>query len=178
VTGRYESDGRHTEAVTVRRDRFRASPSLGRYGSLREAARKAGCWDTERAAALDLLREAPPGKALGTLLIDALIDDGDAEAAWRAADRRATDRQWLTLADLVRVDRPADALGAYRRAIDSRTQITGDDNYREIARLLLLTRDCHRRLDTENEFAEYLTSLRTTQRRKRNLMRILDQHGL
>ena len=174
----YERDGRLTEAVTVRRDRFRASPSLGRYQSLRTAAQKAGSWDADRATALNLLRDTPPQQGRGPLLIDALIDDGDVEAAWRAAEGRAGDRQWLALADLVREERPADALRVYQRAVEPRTRVTGDDNYREIARLLLLARDCHRRLGTEDEFTAYLTALRADQRRKRNLMMILDQHGL
>jgi uncharacterized Zn finger protein len=181
VAGRYERDGRPADAVAVRRDRFRASPSLGGYQGLRDAARKAGCWDAERVAALDLLREEPPGRTPlggGSLLVDALIDDGDVEAAWRAAEGRASDRQWLALADLVRDDRPADALEAYRRAIKPLTRHTGDGNYREIARLLLLARDCHRRLGTEDEFAADLAALRTDQRRKRKLLKILDEKGL
>jgi uncharacterized Zn finger protein len=181
VAGRYERDGRPADAVAVRRDRFRASPSLGGYQGLRDAARKAGCWDAERVAALDLLREQPPGRTPlggGSLLVDALIDDGDVEAAWRAAEGRASDRQWLALADLVRDDRPADALEAYRRAIKPLTRHTGDGNYREIARLLLLARDCHRRLGTEDEFAADLAALRTDQRRKRKLLKILDEKGL
>ncbi|HUY52242.1 MAG TPA: hypothetical protein VMV92_42150 [Streptosporangiaceae bacterium] len=39
-----------------------------------------------------------------------LIDDGDIAAAWDAADGIASERQWLTLADLISRDRPADAL--------------------------------------------------------------------
>jgi hypothetical protein len=53
-------------------------------------------------------------------------------------------------------------------------RLTGDGNCREIARLLLLARDCHRRLGSEEEFATYVTALRTDQRRKRNLMKVLD----
>jgi uncharacterized Zn finger protein len=66
----------------------------------------------------------------------------------------------------------------YLRAIEPRTRRTGDGNYQEIARLLLLARDCHRRLGTEDEFTAYLAALRTAQKRKRNLMGILDQRGL
>ncbi|GAB2865934.1 SWIM zinc finger family protein [Actinoallomurus bryophytorum] len=181
VAGRYERDGRLADAVAVRRDRFHASPSLGGYRTLRDAARTAGCWDAERLAALDLLRERPSGRTPfgeGSLLVDALVDDGDVEAAWRAAEGRASDRQWLALADLVRDDRPADALEAYRRAVEPLTRLTGDGNYREIARLLLLARDCHRRLGTEQQFEADLATLRTDQRRKRKLMKTLDEKGL
>ncbi|MGC9541858.1 hypothetical protein [Streptomyces sp. UG1] len=49
------------------------------------------------------------------MLIDALLDDGDLDAAWREAVGRADDRQWQQLADLPREPRPADALGVYLR---------------------------------------------------------------
>ncbi|MFF3729798.1 hypothetical protein ACFYXM_05555 [Streptomyces sp. NPDC002476] len=39
-------------------------------------------------------------------------------------------------------------------------------------------RDCHRRLDTPDEFTAYVTALHTAHRRKRNLMRLMDEHGL
>ena len=183
VADRYERDGRLADMVAVRRERFRAATSLEDYRKLRDAARKAGCWDTERTAALDLLGQdtLPQDADLyydGSVLVDVLIDDGDIDSAWRAAEGRANERQWLALADLVRDERPADALEIYRRSIQSRTGVTGDGHYREIARLLLLARDCHRRLGTEDEFAAYLAALRANQKRKRNLMKILDQHGL
>lgn len=56
--------------------------------------------------------------------------------------------------------------------------MTGDGTYRQIARLLLSIRDCHQRLGTMAEFTRYLTVLRMGQKRKRNLMKILDQNGL
>jgi uncharacterized Zn finger protein len=183
VADRYQRDGRLADAVAVRREVFRTAPSLGSYRKLRDAAQAAGCWDAERTAALDLLarRATPEGAgayATGSLLVDVLIDDGDVDAAWRAAEDRADERQWLALADLVREERPADALGVYLRAIEPRTRRTGDGNYHEIARLLLLARDCQRRLGAEDEFAAYLAALRTAQKRKRNLMAILERQGL
>ncbi|WP_283844070.1 hypothetical protein [Streptomyces barringtoniae] len=38
-------------------------------------------------------------------------------------------------------------------------------------------RDCPRRLGTEDAFTVYLAALRARQKRKRNLMRLLDQRG-
>ena len=35
----------------------------------------------------------------GPVLVDALLDDGDLDAAWAAAKDGATDEQWLRLAD-------------------------------------------------------------------------------
>ena len=66
----------------------------------------------------------------------------------------------------------------YRQAIEPLKRVTGDDHYRQIAKLLLQARACHQRLGTAQEFTAYLAALRTDQKRKRNLMKILDQHGL
>jgi uncharacterized Zn finger protein len=153
VAERYGRAGRLADVVAVRRKRFEASLSLNGYRDLRDAARQAGCWDTERPAALDLLRAETPGMPRPEpILVDALIDDGDGDAAWQAAQGRASDRQWLAVADLVRDARPADALGVHRRAIESRTRLTGDDDYQKIASLLLSVRDCHQRLGTDGDF--------------------------
>lgn len=55
---------------------------------------------------------------------------------------------------------------------------TGNAVYEQLASLLLSIRDCHCRLGTKDEFTTYLIALRADQKRKRNLMRLLDQHGL
>ncbi|GDY56642.1 hypothetical protein SVIO_072650 [Streptomyces violaceusniger] len=73
---------------------------------------------------------------------------------------------------------PADALAVYRRLAEPLTQQTGNAIYEQLTSLLLSIRDCHRRLGTQDEFTTYLTALRADQKRKRNLMRLLDQHGL
>jgi uncharacterized Zn finger protein len=66
----------------------------------------------------------------------------------------------------------------YHRTIGSAKTQTGDDNYRRIASLLLSARACHRALGTTDEFRRYMAALRTEQKRKRNLMKILDQNGI
>ncbi|MEC4014917.1 SWIM zinc finger family protein [Streptomyces sp. H27-D2] len=182
VCARYERSGRAAEAVTVRRGRLRADRSLAAYQNLRTVARTVGCWESEREAALGLLRSDAArqrqGWGGGPVLVDALLDDGDPDAAWEAAADRADDRQWLTLADRVKDSRPADALGVYLRLAEPLKQVAGDGNYQQLARLLLGARTCHEKLGTQEEFAGYLAALRAGQKRKRNLMKILDQHGL
>ena len=193
VAGRYLSAGRIADALTVRRERFEAAPSVASYESLRDVAGLAGTWDDERAWALGLLREqaarrsrpagctdAPgwTGWSPACVLIDILIADGEIDAAWAAADGLASDDQWLRLANLVIETRPADALAVYRRLTAKLTKETGDAAYERIAQLLAAARTCHRRLGTEAAFAVYLRALREEQRRKRKLIRILDAHQL
>ncbi|MFE9093642.1 SWIM zinc finger domain-containing protein [Streptomyces sp. NPDC007264] len=180
---RYTQADRLTDALTVRRDHFRARRTLLTYQQLRAAAQAADCWPAEREAALALLRadaeRRQQGWYGGPVLIDALLDDKDADAAWQAATHTgAHDRQWVTLADQVRADRPADALGVYLRLAEPLLKQTGNTVYEELVALLLSIRDCHRRLGTPDEFTAYVTALRTAQKRKRNLMRLMNEHGL
>lgn len=180
----YAQVARHADAVTLRRDHFDARLSLLTYQQLRAAARAAECWPAEREAALALLRADAAGPRRGgwyggPVLVDVLLDDKDTDAAWQAAtDAGADDRQWLALADQARADRPADALGVYLRLAEPLLKQTGNAVYEQLVGLLLSIRDCHRCLGTEDEFGVYVVTLRTIQKRKRNLMRLMDDHGL
>ncbi|MDN3260638.1 hypothetical protein QWJ26_12590 [Streptomyces sp. CSDS2] len=182
VCSRYVDAGRAADAVAVRRDRFRAERSLAAYRHLRSAARAADCWTAERAAALAALgedaRRERGGRYGGPVLIDALLDDGDLDAAWREAAGRADDRQWERLAGLSRRARPAEALAVYLRLAERAKEPTGDRAYERLAGLLAGARDCHRELGTEGAFTGYLAGLRTELRRRRKLMSVLDRHGL
>ncbi|MFE7093611.1 SWIM zinc finger family protein [Streptomyces erythrochromogenes] len=174
ITDRYTKAGRLADAVTLRRDHFAARRTLLTYQQLRVAAVAAACWPPERENALDLLR-ADTGRDL----VDALLDDKDIDAAWQAAgEYGAHDGQWLTLADLSRLTRPADALAVYHRLAARLTRETGNHAYEQLVSLLLSIRDCHRRLGTPDDFAAYVSDLRATQKRKRNLMRLMGEHGL
>ncbi|MGW5448984.1 SWIM zinc finger family protein [Streptomyces asiaticus] len=180
---RYAQADRLPDAVALRRDHFGARRTLLAYQQLRAAARAADCWPAEREGALALLRadaeQQQHSRYGGPILIDALLDDKDVDAAWQAAtETGAHDQQWLTLADQARPTRPADALRVYHRLAKPLTKETGNAIYEQLTSLLLSIRDCHRRLGTQDEFTTYLTALRADQKRKRNLMRLLDQHGL
>ncbi|MFC4464294.1 SWIM zinc finger domain-containing protein [Streptomyces xiangluensis] len=180
---RYAQAGRLADALALRRDHFGARRSLLAYQQLRAAARAADSWPAEREGALALLR-ADAGRRQqgwygGPVLVDALIDDEDVDAAWQAATRTgADDGQWLTLANQARAIRPADALGVYLRLAEPLAKLTGNTVYDQLVGLLLSIRDCHRRLGTQDKFAVYVTALRAAQKRKRNLMRLMDEHGL
>jgi uncharacterized Zn finger protein len=181
VVERYSAAGRISDALAIRKDRFAADPGVASYEVLLEVAELAGTWESTRRWALDLLRDqsaSTPPWAPGRVLVDVLIADGDIDAAWEAAAGRASDDQWLRLANLVIETRPADALAVYRRLIGVLTQQAGDGVYERIAQLLTSARACHRSLGTDAAFDRYLRALRDEQKRKRKLIRILDAHGL
>ncbi|MFD7553252.1 SWIM zinc finger domain-containing protein [Streptomyces sp. NPDC059835] len=184
VCERHQRAGRPADAVAVRRDVLRARPSLAAYQHLRTAASAAGTWESsERTGALEVLKAiARPERDRwygGSVLVDALLDDNDLQAAWQAATDGCVDqRQWLALADRIRDRRPADALTVYLRWIEPLRRQTGDGAYERLAELLLSARACHRALGTQAEFATYLAALRADQKRKRKLMAVLDRNGL
>ncbi|WP_043265931.1 hypothetical protein [Streptomyces sp. CT34] len=180
---RYAQADRLADAVALRRDHFGARRTLLAYQQLRAAARAADCWPAEREGALAVLRadagQRQQGWYGGAVLVDALLDDKDVDAAWQAATGTgAHDRQWLALADQARATRPADALGVYLRLAEPLTEQTGNAVYEQLVSLLLSIRDCHRRLGSPDRFTEYVSALRTAQKRKRNLMRLMDEHRL
>jgi uncharacterized Zn finger protein len=190
LADRYAAAGRGDEVLALWRDRFAADATLAGYQRLRQAATAAGRWPAEREQALAVLtqkaRVPPPGAGrgldwTGPVLVDALLDDGDADAAWSAAAElpgATSPAQWLRLADLVAAARPADALAVYRRLIEPLRSQTGDKVYEQAARLLRSARACHQALGTTAEFERYLALFRADQKRKPNLMRLLDRHGL
>jgi uncharacterized Zn finger protein len=182
VAARYRAAGRQDDVVELRRSVFQTERSLANYRALRQAATDSGTWLTERPKALaDLGKDAkirPAWSWNSSVLIDVLLDDGDLDAAWTAADSGATQDQWIQLADASVVTRPADALTVYLKAITPLTEQTGDNVYHQMARLLHSARACHEALGTSDEFCRYLTVLRTSQKRKRNLMKILADNGL
>jgi hypothetical protein len=184
VTERYCEQGRAADAEGVLRDWFASDRSAAGYRQLRELAGLTGCWPSVRPWALEVLRErarqpALPGRARrGPAIVDALIDDGDFEAAWREARGVASERQWLELADSVALDRPADALAVYRRQIDALRKRSGGAASERIARLLESARDCCERLGNLAEFESYLRAVRDDQKRRPKLIRALDAHQL
>jgi uncharacterized Zn finger protein len=188
LADRYAAVGRNEDVLRLRRDRFRAERTLAHYQLLRQAAAECGKWAAERESALALLRDdahrlrfrVPWAWGGGPVLVDALLDDGDLDAAWTAASdtEATTDDQWVSLADASAATRPADALAAYLRVVDSLKHLTGNDTYQRVANLLVAARGCHESLGTAAEFRRYIAALRQDHKRKRNLMKILDAQGL
>lgn len=186
LAGRYASDGRQDDLLALRRTRFQAERTLANYQSLRQVAENTGTWATERGQALSLLTaDATSSRhrprlpwAAGPVLIDVLLDEEEMDEAWAAADGVASQEQWLRLADAVAASRPADALRVYLQAVEPLRAQTGNEVYEQVTRLLLAARCCHQALGTTADFDRYLALFRADQKRKRNLMKLLDQNGL
>jgi hypothetical protein len=87
---------------------------------------------------------------------------------------------------ILKAEGDADALNAFYtgniesnlKEIEALKTASGDDAYLRLARLLAETFEFHDALGTTEQFGEYMSQLRTELRRKRNLMKILDENGL
>jgi uncharacterized Zn finger protein len=171
-----ECAGRIADVAALRRSRFEAAPGWNTYRPYRDAAVAAGTWDSERPGVLATLKNLP--RSRGAEYIEALVADGDIATAWESAKDRATEAQWMRLADLVQAERPADALPVYRRRAEALRQGAGNEYYIQLVRVLVKMRDCHQRLGTDADFRRYVALLRKENKRKRNLIALLDSNGL
>lgn len=184
VALRYAQAGRMDDLLALRRDRFLAEMTVSHYELLREAAQRNGVWAEEREGAMAVLREdlakqGPKAQfGMGPVLIDILIAEGDHESAWEVAQKASSEPQRLKLAALIRTQRPTEALDVYRTALARLRGQTGEDVYHRALELLQGIKACHAVLGRQAEFDAYLHEFRRDQRRKRNLIRLLDAAGL
>ena len=184
VALRYGQSGRMDDLLTLRRTRFHAELTVSHYEMLRETAERCGRWPHERDRAMallheDLAKQGPKAQyGMGPVLIDILVLEGDYEAAWELSRKAGSEPQRLKLAALIRTAKPAEAIEVYDRALAPLRTQTGEDVYRREVELLQGIRACHAQLGTDEAFAAYLAAFHKEQRRKRNLMRLLDSVGL
>ena len=184
VALRYGQMGRMDDLLALRRKRFRAEMTVSHYELLRETAERCGAWPDERDRAMallheDLTKQGPKAQyGMGPVLIDILVLERDFETAWELAGKAGSEPQRLKLAALIRADKPSEAMEVYDRALAPLRTETGEDVYRREVELLQGIRACHTHLGTEATFGVYLAAFRKEQRRKRNLMRLLDSVGL
>jgi len=182
----YRRRGRSAEALEHSAQAFEVRSTLESYRELATDAKALGEWEERRRSALALLGQPepdPPGamrhpslRGRGrSELVRVLIWEGDADAAWQAANEGGcTPDLWLKLADQRRAENPEDAIGVYRRHIES--VIAGKDK-RAYAEAVRLIDETMRALYTEcgrpEDFEAYVEEVRTTHKPKRNLMKLM-----
>ncbi len=200
----YEGRGRGDEAVLVMWSLLQRHPVLDSYQRLKAHAVKAGAWSAWRSKALDCLRGADTpgpdgapnlvgmGDAAGlgswrtrsfvgwpvgrSRIVEALLWEGDADRAWHeAVAGGCSTRLWMQLAAVRAVDHPGDALPVYVRQVERLIDQKNRRGYEEAVELMLVVRELTARLGRDDEFSEYLATLRSEHKRKRSLMTLLDQ---
>lgn len=193
IADAYQKRGRHDEAMALMWEAFADRPWLETYKNLKRHGRHARQWPGWRDKALVLVRERiadaktepsdlPPWMRAASrghsLLVEIFLHEGDPEAAWREAEAGGcTGTLWLELAKGREQSHPADAVRIYRNHIASLLRNTGASVYEETVRYLGRIKTVLAQSGTEAEFRPLLTEIRATHKRKRNLMKLLDQKG-
>lgn len=169
--------GEPVEALALRRAQHERTPTSSSYRQLRIAADAIQAWTVESDAARRVLREHNPAG-----LVDALLDDGDAELAWQAAtalrDLDLGERAWLRLAEARQKTHPAEALPVYWRLIDSTLETADRRAYAAAVRLLKRARDAATAGGEAQAFEARLLALRDRHRRRPSLIAMLDKAKL
>ncbi|MBL4800365.1 MAG: hypothetical protein JKY45_00640 [Emcibacter sp.] len=186
----YQNQGQHDKALELGWQGFTVSPDMEGYQLLEKYAGKAIQWPQWREKALAHIREQidkfrPSPKSRWSrpfddhsLLVELFLHEGDPDTAWEEAETGGcSDYLWLALAKYRGEQYPADAIRVYRNHIARLLQATGDRIYQESVSYLEKIKTLSARLDEERTFHEILNDIRAEQKRKRNLMKMLDQKG-
>ena len=165
------------EVLALRREQHGRMASAGTYRALRRAADALHAWELERDAAREALRARDRGE-----FVDALLEDGDADGAWRAA---AEDPAWdpgrtrrARLAEAREATRPDEALAAYLRLVDEELLHTGRPAYARAVSILKRARRAAAAAGQSQAFAAAVADLRERHRRRPTLVSMLDKAAL
>jgi hypothetical protein len=165
------------EVLALRRAQHVRMASASTYRALRRAADALHAWELERDAARQILRERDRGE-----LVDALLQDGDADGAWTAA---AEDPAWdpgsarrARLAEAREPTRPDQALAWYLRLADEELLQTGRPAYARAVSILKRARRAAQAAGQGDAFATALADLRERHRRRPTLIAMLNKAAL
>jgi uncharacterized Zn finger protein len=182
--------GQTTEALNQVWAMFTCAPGIENYVRLRTLAKKAGQEAVWREEALEYLKEraarAPkpaPGDEsanerllCGSLIVEILLKEKSVDAAWREAGIGGCGEEtWLKLARAREATHPADAIRIYQQFAEQVVQEGDNDAYRAAVRYLRRAGEVMTRLGQSKKFREYLADHRERNRRKKNLLWLLDR---
>lgn len=182
--------GRNDEALAIARDLFVRGPSLERYQRMRTLAEAVGAWPAEREPALASvragieLRRADSATGVrrgadGSVLVEILLWENDTDSAWQAFQTYGCNEQLsLHLAAARGEQHPADALEVYRRHLDVALQPAKNRAYDQVVRFLGTMRRLYVALDRDDDFDALVAEIRTSYKRRPNLMKRLDRARL
>ena len=189
----YQARGRDDDALALTWAAFGERPGLETFRRLKRHAKRAKAWPVWRDKAIGLVREriaaqrhkAPDSRrwvrepwADHSLLVEILLDEGDAPAAWEGAKAGGCSTGlWLRLAKKRESRHPDDAVRVYKEYIARLLRNTGDSVYRETVQYMEKIEALLDRSGETRGFRAYLTEIRATHRRKRNLMKLLERKG-
>ena len=193
IADAYQTRSRHDEAMELMWEAFTERPWLETYRWLKRHGKRAKAWPVWRDRALAFIREGIAGKTAEppeqtswpgspsrdhSLLVEIFLDEHDPEAAWREAGAGGcSEGLWLRLAKTRERSHPDDAVRIYQKHVAVLLRNTGDRIYQEAAGFLERIRALLIESGATAAFGPYLTEIRTTHKRKRKLMALLDRKG-
>jgi uncharacterized Zn finger protein len=165
------------QVLALRREQHERMASSSTYRALRRAAHALDAWELERDAARQALRERDRGE-----LIDALLQDGDADGAWTAATEDAArdpgPARRTRLAEAREPTRPDQALTWYLRLADEELLQTGRPAYARAVSILKRARRAAQAAGQSEAFATALADLRERHHRRPTLIAMLNKAAL
>lgn len=109
-------------------------------------------------------------------MLEIFIWEKDTESAWQEAQAGGcSEGLWLQLAGLREKEHPRDAIAVYRKQIGPIVERTNNQAYAEAAGLLRKVEKLMKRLGEQAAFQQYLNTVCTEYKRKRNFMKLLDK---
>ena len=187
LANEYHLRKRHGEAMELIWANFLDRPGLENYKVLREHANRIKKWPRWRQQALEHIRVIIAGAKKRpqahqywandldrSMLVEIFIWEKDIEAAWHEAQTGGCgEHLWMQLAKLREKDHPADAIAVYEARIEPIINRTNNNAYREAIGLIRKIDKLMKQIGQGNEFQEYVLSLRTKYKRKRNFIAML-----
>ena len=193
IADAYQRRGRRDEAVALMWEAFVEEQRLDTYRELERHGRRAKQWPDWREKALALVRERIGNETVespdrpvwmrapsrdNSLLVEIFLHEGDPEAAWREAEAGGcSPGLWLRLAERRQATHPEDAIRIYKAHITALLGDTGERVYKEAVGFIAKIEALLVRSGQAAKFRPFLEEIRATHRRKRNLMKMLDQEG-
>ena len=192
LASEYHERKRHQEAMELIWAEFGENAGFEEYRLLKSHAKLAGGsepWDAWREKALRFLRgENSTDGARATrkrlrwrtpdhsTLVKIFLWEKDVEQAWQEAQEGGCDGSlWLELAAAREASHPEDAVAVYKSFVEPAVSRMDNQSYRGAAEFVRKVRKLLRRLGREEEWKQYIDSLRLSHRRKRNFMKLLEQ---
>lgn len=188
----YHRRGRHQEAMDLAWRAFLDRPALQSYQGLKKHADAIQKWPQWRDKALAVIRaEVSKGKqkavdrdgwgreADASTLVEIFLWEEDIEAAWSEAKAGGCrDGLWLALAEAREEAHPEDALPIHQRHLEVTLRHADKQAYYRVVEILRTIKRVITRLGRGAEFAGLVRKTREENRRRKNLVAILDEANL
>jgi uncharacterized Zn finger protein len=159
------------------REHHQRLPSSTTYAKVKDAAAAVDAWPDEIGEARATLEARDRGG-----LVDALLADGDNDAAWEVVTTDPGwdpgEHRWQRLAELREPLDPGAALRIYLRLADAALVTADRRNYQLAARRLKAARRAAIAAGLAPDFEQHVLAIREQHRRRPTLIAILDRAGL